>query len=211
MKTQLFTALAAIFSIGTLCAGTVADKADGKTPVKETILSPASHKEWKKLSFNSKNLLYSSTAITLDNRTVGPIIRYPLTEKNPDLIIIDLLFSAVDKSCTIAQQQTLITINMPDGKAALWGFRFGKDNLRFLDDKPVAYPQNTPEKIRAKIAIDVNGLVAEVYFDGQEKPLLTHKALRLGKPSATPGVSIGDGSSAVKGVCELYEMKVKFY
>ncbi|MBR7121178.1 MAG: hypothetical protein IKC94_02920 [Lentisphaeria bacterium] len=179
-------------------------------PVQEITLTPVNHRHWKKLSFNSRNLLYSSTSITLNSQIAGPILRHALTVK-PQFIVIDLVYSGTDENCPGPQQQTLITLNGPDGKGILWGLRFGRDSVRFLDEKPVTFTLPDDGKTAVRILIDTASQIAEVYINGGTVPVLRHKAFKLNAPASEPSVSIGDGSVAVKGVCELYRMDIKLY
>lgn len=201
--------------LAAMCLGTGAFAGETLTvpatdPVQEITLTPTNHRHWRKLSFNSRNLLYSSTSITLNSQVAGPILRHALTGE-PRFIVIDLVYSGTDENCPGPQQQTLITLNGPDGKGILWGLRFGRNSVRFLDEKPVTFTLPEDGKVPVRIMIDVAGQTAEVYINGGAAPVLRHKAFKLNAPASEPAVSIGDGSVAVKGICELYQMNVRIY
>lgn len=180
-------------------------------PLQEITLTPGNYRHWKRLSFNNRNLLFSSSSITLNSQTTGPILRYPLTGTTPKFIEVDLVYSGTDENCPGPQQQTLITLNGADGKGILWGFRFGRSDVRFLDEKPVTFTLPEDGKVSVKILIDPAAQNAAVYINEGKTPVLSHKAFKLKAPASEPAISIGDGSVAVKGVCELYQMNVKLY
>ena len=209
---KFLTIIGAIATVNGISAGEpLIGRIPSTDPAKQITLTPTDHRQWQKLSFNSRNLLYSSTSITLNSQVVGPILRYNLNGENPQFIVIDLVYSGTDENCPGPQQQTLITLNGPDGKGILWGFRFGKDHVRFLDEKPVAIAPDADGRVSVKIIVDVANQTAEVYPQGSRAPVLSKKAFKLNAPASTVSVSIGDGSSAVKGICELYIMDVKLY
>ena len=57
--------------------------------------------------------------------------------------------------------------------------------------------------------IDPEQGVGEVYLNGSAVPVLRDRGLAV--PRQKAGVSLGDGSVAVEGVCELHEVTVKLY
>ena len=63
--------------------------------------------------------------------------------------------------------------------------------------------------IRAKILIDPELGVGEVYLNGSTIPVLRDCGLAV--PRKKAGVSLGGGSIAVEGICELHEVTVKLY
>lgn len=209
---KFLAVIGAIAAVNGMYAGeSLLGRIPSTDPVKHITLTPADHRQWQKLSFNSRNLLYSSKSITLNSQAVGPILRYNLSGTNPQFIVIDLVYSGTDDSCPGPQQQTLITLNAPDGKGILWGFRFGKDHVRFLDEKPVTVFRDADGRVPVKIIVDAIGQTAEVYSKDSKVPVLSKKAFKLKAPASVTSVSIGDGSSAIKGICELYLMDVKLY
>ena len=204
----------ALLAAATLCTGVFAAETltiPATAPLQEITLTPTNHRHWKKLSFNSRNLLYSSKSITLNSQNTGPILRHAITGKTPAFLVIDLVYSGTGENYPGPQQQTLVTLNGADGKGILWGLRFGRNSVRFLDEKPVTFSLPEDGKVTVRILIDTVSQYAEVYINGGKTPVLRCKALKLKAPASEPSVSIGDGSVAVKGICELYQMNVKLY
>ena len=150
-------------------------------------------------------------SITLNSQNTGPILRHAITGKTPAFLVIDLVYSGTGENYPGPQQQTLVTLNGADGKGILWGLRFGRNSVRFLDEKPVTFSLPEDGKVTVRILIDTVSQYAEVYINGGKTPVLRCKALKLKAPASEPSVSIGDGSVAVKGICELYQMNVKLY
>lgn len=172
-------------------------------------LTPQNRKKWNLLSFNKDNLHFLPDRIRLDNRKTGPVIQY-LFEKTPEnLAEIDVSFRVVDAGCGKAQLQVAAVVDAADGKSLLWGYRFGRDHVRFTDNRPQKLVPDADGMIRAKILIDPELGVGEVYLNGSTIPVLRDCGLAV--PRKKAGVSLGDGSIAVEGICELHEVTVKLY
>ena len=172
-------------------------------------LTPQNRKKWNLLSFNKDNLHFLPDRIRLDNRKTGPVIQY-LFEKTPEnLAEIDVSFRAVDAECEKAQLQVAAVVDAADGKSLLWGYRFGRDHVRFTDNRSQKLAPDADGMIRAKILIDPELGVGEVYLNGSTIPVLRDCGLAV--PRKKAGVSLGDGSIAVEGICELHEVTVKLY
>lgn len=200
---------AKIIMHGVKAPATIKDKLPAKAAA-VTGISPARQKEWRKLFFNAANLVTAEDHFQLNNQRGGPMLRYNFAKGDMDYLAVEFEFSPLDEKCTKGQlQSTIITDGMEKDKSYLYGFRFGKDHFRFLDEAALPVKPGKDGKIHVLLLIDRKSDKAEIFFNHSPFPALIHKALKIKR--GTPGITFGDGSAAVEGACKFYRAEVKIY
>ena len=173
-------------------------------------LAPGKLQSWQKLSFNNRNLIISGEYFQFNNQSAGPMFRHTFNSGNMRFLAVEFEFSTLDENCTKGQlQSTIIIDSMEDGKSNLYGFRFGKDHFRFLDEAPLPVKSGSDGKVHVLLLIDRENDKAEIFFNHSLFPALTHKALKIRR--GNPTITFGDGSAAVAGACRFYGAEVKIY
>ncbi len=184
-----------------------------KLPAEATgtvMLAPGQLQNWQKLSFNSRNLITTGEYFQLNNQTAGPMLRHTFAAGNMRFLAVEFEFSPLDENCTKAQLQTTIIVDaVEEGKSYLYGFRFGKDHFRFLDEAPLPVRPDANGRIHVLLLIDRENDKAEIFFNHSLFPALVHKALKINR--GNPTITFGDGSVAVEGSCRFYGAEVKVY
>ena len=178
-------------------------------PVWKFRLAADERDKWKASSFNSENLRSDESVIVIDSRRAGPVLSSGLPARQGELVVLDLDIDPLDKECRKSQLQAVVTAPGSDGGGRLWGYRFGFDNVRFLDEAPVPLPRNASGRVSARIVIDPALGLGELYVNGSAKPLLRNPG--FGATRRDFSVSVGDGSVAVEGRCGIHEAAVSGY
>lgn len=94
------------------------------------------------------------------------------------------------------------------GNADGWN-RFGRDYVRFLDEEICKFTPSADGVVRCRMLVDPRKGVADLYVNGSENPVLRNRAfITAGQEQC---VSFGDGSVAIKGMCELYGATAALY
>ena len=173
-------------------------------------LAPGRSQGWQKLSFNRNNLITANEYFQFNNQSAGPMFRHAFANGNMRFLAVEFEFSPLDENCAKAQLQTTIIVDaVEEGKSYLYGFRFGKDHFRFLDEAPLPVRPDANGRIHVLLLIDRENDKAEIFFNHSLFPALVHKALKINRGNST--ITFGDGSVAVEGRCRFYGAEVKVY
>ena len=211
---KLFKFITALFVLvgvnaTALAAGELITKVQGMEEVGSVSLNAQNLKTWKRSSFNNNNLQVKDGNIIINSVKVGPLIQHDIILAK-QLVEVNFTIKALEPDTDKAVIQNLIVVNSKDEtKSNLYGYRVGKDFIRFADDKPVAVTPDENGNINVKVLVDIVSGKSEAYVNGGTEPVITHGPIVIKKGQEK--VVFGDGSSAVEGSCAIISAEVKEY
>ena len=189
--------------------GELLTKVQGMEEVASVNLNAQNLKTWKRSSFNNNNLQVKDGNIIINSVKVGPLIQHDIILAK-QLVEVNFTIKALEPDTDKAVIQNLIVVNSKDEtKSNLYGYRVGKDFIRFADDKPVAVTPDENGNINVKVLVDIESGKSEAYINSSSEPVITHGPIVIKKGQAK--VVFGDGSSAVEGSCAIISAEVKEY
>lgn len=163
---------------------------------------------WRAANFSQANTAVADGVLRLDHRTNGPIIRLAAPDEPFALGEISGKVRLTENT-EKAQLQISAMFDAPSGGSVLWGFRFRRGAVSFLDDPPISAAKAFEQPTRFRLLIDPRRNRGELYLDESAEPILVHAALAVKQRGA--GIQWGDGSAAVEGAAEIEEITVQYW
>ncbi|WP_294507107.1 hypothetical protein [uncultured Victivallis sp.] len=149
--------------------------------------------------------------LLFDNRRSGCWFDLPLESGKAHVIYETVAtFRCLDDIAS-PQIQFVTSLPVPNHDSSrIWGWRFGKNTVSFLDGAPVALPPPDPDGFyRIRILVDGTRDCGELYINGADEPLI--RISGYGIPAVPAKITFGDNSSAISGRCELKELRMNQY
>ena len=164
---------------------------------------------WILASVNNNNLVVADNKFNMDHRKVGPVIKHQLPAKF-EYLEIDLAYKAKDKDTSKAQLQVAAwSKNHNRDIYGLYSYRLGDGFFTFADLEQKKFPVAADGVTRVKLIVDAINGTSDIYINGMKDPIQRDAALNLKNGSNI--VNFGDGTVAVEGACELFDVKVNVY
>lgn len=185
----------------------IKDKEVGET---YTLTTDNYKTEWSLASVNNTNLVAQDGKFTMKNQKTGPVIKHALPTEF-DYVEISFKYKTLDKNTQKGQLQVAswIKYNQKDDIYGLYAYRLGDGFFTFCDNEQKKFPVAADGITDVKIIIDTRTNTSDIYINGAQDPIQRDAALNL--RSGTNTVNFGDGTVAVEGEIELFDVQVKLY
>ncbi|MBR7127208.1 MAG: hypothetical protein IKD09_01325 [Lentisphaeria bacterium] len=167
-------------------------------------------KEWMLASVNNTNLIAKDGKFNMKNQKAGPVIKHALPTEF-DYLEISFKYKTLDNNTPKGQLQvaTWAKHSQKDDVYGLYAYRLGDGFFTFGDNEQKKFPVAADGVTDVKIIIDAKKNASDIYINGVKEPIQRDNALNL--KVGTNTVNFGDGTVAVEGECELFDVSVKVY
>ena len=181
-----------------------------KEPSEVYTLTPDNYKKaWTLTSVNNTNLLVQDGKFVINSRKAGPVLKHAFPTEF-DYAEIDISYKALDVDTPKAQLQVAAWAKNRVGSTfGLYSYRLGKGFFTFADNEQKQFAVGPDGIVRVKIIVDAIHSTSDIYLNGVKDPIQRDGALNL-KTGANV-INIGDGTMAVEGSCEFFDVQVKVY
>ena len=181
---------------------------DSQASVRTTILRPKELAAWQQTMANKDNLKIQDDCILIDSRRAGPVLRHEFPEGEPAPVIqVDFDFRPLEQDCPKGQLQVAVFVNDRGNGTWLAGYRLHLNGVQFLDETKQPYPDGTNGIVHARLLLDTRAGLADLYIGNAPEPVLRNRCFAIAKRTAQ-AISVGDGSVAVEGRCEIHAVIV---
>ena len=182
-----------------------------KAPARTTLLRPNELKDWQQTMANKENFKIQSDCLVIDSRRAGPVLKHLLPQGEPAPIIqVDFDFKPLESDCPKGQLQVAVFVNDRGSGTWLAGYRLHLDGVQFLDEMKQPYPAGTQGIVHGRLLLDTRAGLADLYIGDAPDPVLRNRCFSITKRTEQC-VSVGDGSVAVEGRCEIHSVAVTEY
>ena len=181
----------------------------GKELSETYTLTTDNYRTWKLASVNNINLVVADGKFTMNNQKTGPVIKHDLPSKY-DYAEITFKYKTLDKVTPKGQLQVGAWVKHHKSNSyGLYAYRLGDGFFTFADNAQKKFEVAPNGVTDVRIIVDAINNSSDIYINGVKEPTQRDKSLNLKNGANT--VNFGDGTVAVEGACELFDVEVKVF